>query len=58
MQRDPGEGECLLALVFLCDIVEIFISNRSSLKLGMCVREAIWNSVIMQFEVHSVCLGS
>ena len=56
--REPGEGECLLALDFLCDIVEIFISNRSSLKLGMCEREAIWNSVIMQFVVHSVCLGS
>ena len=56
--REPGEGECLLDRDFLCDIVEIFISNRSSLKLGMCEREAIWNSVIMQFVVHSVCLGS
>lgn len=38
-QRNPGAGERLLALVFLCDTVEIFISNRSSLKLGMCKRK-------------------
>lgn len=44
----------MLALFFFCDVVEIFISNRSSLKLGMCKRETIWNSVKMQFEVHSV----